>query len=432
MFRNRMFRKHNLVILATAALLCAAGCSDDDTNPPVNKDTGIDGATGPDRGTPDAGVAGEAGTTGDSAVPDAVAPDMAAPPAKPYFKGPSGITATPTYVVVANSNSEYKGGAMQYNPTWVTVIDRATRQVVGKVSTTQVNTQYVAAHGEKIYAVNTGGISYDKNFLASPSTAGGVDVIDLTSGVPGAVAANMKLSPGTTDTRVGAPGAIFVTSDGKRALVGSGTRADVFALDLTANKVVRGTENPIALWTTPAGKNGLTIVRAWDSKGVAVANFNTDELCTSTDLANDLANRSCGVVGVQGSLAEGPIDVARAPDGQALVLMSLANALYKVDLTKTPFGVNSKYAATGQANNRLRVHKGAAYIVNSMSDNVQKVDLTSGTSTLPLATVPKKSNPYDMVITTEKEGEVAWVTLLMTHKVAVINLGTGKVITTID
>lgn len=423
--KTRPHRPERLVpaVLAFALLFGALACSDDSA---PARDSALPDKAQADKGGPDAGTDAKK----PDATPDTGTPDLGPAPQTPYFKGPQGIGATSKYIIVASPNAAYGSSGMVYGQGFITLIDRKTRKVLRKINGSQYNTQHVTVDKEIAYIVNTGKLAFDSSYLGTAASEGGIDILDLTSSLPSAVTANIKLGLNTSDARIGAYGSLVVSTDGKTGMLGSGTRADLFTVDLVNRKVQKGPDSPIVAFTTPSGKNGLTGVRPFGN-GVAVASFNSDELCVADSLTDFETKKICGTVGVQSTLSEGPIDVAMGSDGSALVLMSIANALYKIDVKKTPFTINATYAKTGQANNRILVHKGYAYIINSMSNNLQRVNLSTGASDLPFATLDAKSNPYDLCITTEAEGDVAWVTLQMADKVALVNLGTGKTITTI-
>ena len=352
--------------------------------------------------------------------------DASAPPGR-YFYSPQGIAATATHVLVANTASYIEGGKVRFEQGFVTFIHRKTRQVKGRVETGWLNTQVVKVCKDRAFALSSGTYDVD-NGLLEPDAPGGVDIMDLSAGVPTRVMARIPLGLSKKDPRIGNYGSMVISPDCTVAYIGSGTRADVFSVDLTSKKVIRGPDDPVALFPTKAGHNGMTIVRPWSGQGLAVVDFNSEQLCLSKDWSGDLARRTCGSVKVHKDLLGGPIDVAPSPAGTALVLMSMASALYSFDVSAAPWALKAKLAATGLANNRVRVHDGDAYVVNSLSSNLQRVALSSGVSTLPLTVFPTQSNPYDMVVTEEAGQTVAWVTLSRAHRVALVALPSGKVL----
>lgn len=343
-----------------------------------------------------------------------------------WFWSPQGIAVTDAHVLVANTGLYMEGTQSRYGQGFVTVIDRKTRRPVGRINTSMPNTSEVAVRGQRAYALNSGGLNVSGG-LALPSTGGSIDVLDLAQGLPSALSSTIKLGLSAADSRIGSYGSLAIDAAGKTAYMGSGTRGDAFSVDLLAGKVLRGPDAPIVLFPTKPGDNGMTVVRPWGA-GLALLSFNTEELCLSQDLAGGLAKRTCHSIKAQQNLLSGPVDLARAPDGSALIVMTLANALHKADLSASPFALQGKLASTGLAANRVLVHDGAAYILNSLSANLQRVDLSTGKSALPFAVLPTGSNPYDMTITKEGGQAIAWVTLLRHHAVALVDLATGKVV----
>ena len=344
------------------------------------------------------------------------------------FAAPQGIAAHARWILVANSAFERSQGKRRWGEGFVTLVDRATRQAVSRIRTTQPNPRDIAVVGDLAYVVNSGTFSLDQDGLAAATSDGGIDIIDLgTTSPPVAVAANLPLAQRMDDRRVGAYGSIAVSPDGRWAYLGSGTRGDVFLLDLQSQQVVRGPDDPIVLFPTPPERNGLTTVRRVDDR-LAVLDFNSDSLCVSDDWQGQLDHRTCQSVGVNEEFIEGPIDVASNGPGELLVLMSIANSVYRIDSSRTPFAVDQDHFSTGLANNRILLHGGHGYVVNSTSNNIQRLHLDDEQWDLPFAAFAPGSNPFDLVITDESEGLVGWVTLFADHQVALVAFETGRVI----
>ena len=373
--------------LALSALVAAGGCSDST------------GGNGSDAGSP----VGKA------------------------FHSPQGIAASDKYVLVANSALYMEGPLARWGAGFVTIIDRRTRTVVSKIPTSAPNTQTVLVRGDKAYVVNSGGTKYTGG-MVTPASDGSVDIIDLSSTPPTEVDRSIPLPLGNKDPRIGSFGDLLPDPSGKIAFLGSGTRGDLFKVDLVAGKVLRGADNPIALFPTKADYNGLTKLFPWGSDGIAVINLNSEELCLSRDWAGDLAKRTCHSIKVQKNQLAGPVDLAWDVDGSALVLATLANALYRVDVSATPFKVTGKCTSTGLSPNRIQLRGEYGYIINSLTANLQRMEPKTCASKNPFVVFPTGSNPYDMVITAEQEGDLAWVTLFKHHAVALINLKTGKIL----
>ncbi|MCA9668524.1 MAG: hypothetical protein KC503_23190 [Myxococcales bacterium] len=356
--------------------------------------------------------------------------DAAAPGAA--FYSPQGLAASARFIIVANSGYHFEAGAGAWDEGFVTFVDRRTRRVVGRAPTSAKNPTDIVVAGDRAYVVCSGPTVLGKG--EAPVTVdgpGSVDIYDLSGAEPpSAPLASIALETSAADARVGAYGSIALSADGKTALIGSGTRGDVFKVDLEQRRVLRGADNPIALFETPSGLNGLTTLRRVGSK-IAVLDYNSDQLCLSDDVAGDLAQRDCRDVGVNDSLIEGPIDIVAQDADHALVLMTIANGLYRVEQPLDRGAIESGFAATGLGANRVVVDGAYAYVVNSLSHALQRIELASKRGDQRFAVLPVRSNPFDMVVTDEVEGRVGWVTLFEGHGLALVELATGRVIETL-
>lgn len=344
------------------------------------------------------------------------------------FAAPQGLAVHDRWVIVASSAFERQGLTDRWGDGFVTLVDRATRTPASRIPTSQRNPGAVAVAGDRAYVVNAGTFTLHESGLATATSEGGLDVIDLRGDAPpSTVSANLILPLSAKDGRIGGYGSIAISPDGRWAYLGSGTRGDVFQIDLAALELVRGPDDPIALFDTPPGENGLTSVRRVGEE-LIVLNFNTDELCSSSDWAGGLAARRCHPIGVNRELLEGPIDAAGDQQGRILVLMSIANAIYRVDSRARPFGVEHGFAGTGLATNRIATTEDHAFVVNSSSNNLQRIQLESGASTLPFTVFPERSNPYELATSVEREGLSGWVTLFGSNALALVQLETGEVL----
>jgi hypothetical protein len=350
-------------------------------------------------------------------------------PSREIFFAPQGIAADENYVLVANTAFHYVESQMVYGQGFITVIDRRTRAIRATIKTTQLNPQRIAIQGQVAYVVNGGSTTLDsKTGLATVTSAGGLDILDLSGELPVQMSGNIPLGRNATDPRIGGYGSIALSDDGKYAFLGSGTRGDVFKIDLEQRRVTRGPDNPIELFPTPVGENGLTSIRRW-KKGLAILDYNRDQICFSEDLAGDLTQRVCSTVGLNKELLEGPIDLAIEDGQHAYVLMTIANSVYKLRLDLGGnLETNTTLATTGLASNSLLLDGPYAYVLNSVDNNLQRIALAGGQSDMPFAVFPVKSNPFDMVITDETEGRVAWVTLFEANQVMLVNLANGAII----
>ena len=151
-----------------------------------------------------------------------------------HFAAPQGIAAHSRWVLVTNTAYHLdEAGTQAFGPGFVTIIDRQTRQVAATVPTTQRNPQRVAVVGDLAYVLNAGVVKLGKGGPATVVEGGGIDVLHLAGATPPRkVLRNIALPRSSADERIGAYGSIAVDPDGKTAFIGSGTRGDVFVVNL--------------------------------------------------------------------------------------------------------------------------------------------------------------------------------------------------------
>lgn len=81
----------------------------------------------------------------------------------------------------------------------------------------------------------------------------------------------------------------------------------------------------------------------------------------------------------------------------------------------------------GSAPNRIAMAGDFAYIVNSISNNIERINVRTQTVTSPFAVLNNGSNPWDMAIL----GGFGFVTNYVANSVAVVDLSSGQIVTTI-
>jgi len=78
--------------------------------------------------------------------------------------------------------------------------------------------------------------------------------------------------------------------------------------------------------------------------------------------------------------------------------------------------------------NRITIEGNLAYITNSGSDSVQRINLSTNSVTNPFITLPQFSNPWELLVA----GTIGYITNFVNDTVSVANLQTGAVTGTIS
>jgi len=195
------------------------------------------------------------------------------------FRNPRGLALSNGKLYVANAN------IIGINPVRhglgsITVIETSTNRIVGSITTTQLNPQFLTAVGSnRVYVVNTGTLTTTSSLTATSleaSTEGGVDVIDTTTD---RVIANIPLGPG-------GPGRLVVTPDRRRGFLPGALRGVVFVADLVANVPINDASNPLSITGSSTSISDIEI----NANGLAfIASFNSDEIFVF-DTANGMLN----------------------------------------------------------------------------------------------------------------------------------------------
>ena len=114
---------------------------------------------------------------------------------------------------------------------------------------------------------------------------------------------------------------------------------------------------------------------------------------------------------------EGTVDVV-AGEGGLYVLHSLSQRVVAVDPAAGTF---APLFTAGAAANRIRLHDGALYVLNSMDNNVTRHFLDSGETETPFAIFPPGSNPWEMGFVDGK----MYVTAYLSDELYEVDVGSG-------
>lgn len=358
------------------------------------------------------------------------------------FSTPHYVLSYGGYIFVTNPDISYgENFQTNYGDGFITILREDTLGVINIIKTTGKNPTHISAFKNEIYVVNTGEYYWDneKN-LMFPKTSGGIDIFNLNEiEYLKKPSFHISIPISKNNPLVGAPGgiAIIKLTNPSRiyAYIGSGTAGVLFKVDLENKKLLRGEENPIEVVTKKG--NQMTYPLPYPENFISILNFNTDEIYF-LDPVNDTLNPppfNQPISAGKTSDMEGPIHAAFRDDKKypdLFVLMSISNSITSVDTRYAPSeGINPDFAVTGVAPNRIYFNQGKIFVVNSLSNNVQLIDLENNINLNPFITLPEKSNPYDISISYRKGKLTGYITSLMTNSLVVVDLENGKEIATI-
>lgn len=246
------------------------------------------------------------------------------------FDGPNGVTATRTHVYIGNTQPLPGGG---YGPGSITVIDRATRGVLGQLPTAAPNPQFLGViergGAEQVVVVNSGKIAREGGIFTQVSDA----AVELW--VPGEdpLAPTRRtwiLPQPAPGSRVGAPGRPLASPDGSKVYMTSATAPVVFSVDLDAGEWARGADDPIELYESDADTlhNGFM----GDDGLLWVVSFNDDSLYVVDTACDEVLLGGVDLGVIPGEL-EGPIGfvVASREPLSAYYMTSISKRLGKIE-----------------------------------------------------------------------------------------------------
>jgi hypothetical protein len=356
---------------------------------------------------------------------------------KPFSK-PLGIAASSVYLLVANGNYTVNttDWTTTYDEGFVTLMDRKNMKVLKTIKTSWKNPSMIYEAGNYFIVIESGGIKWDNAAkLMIPETDGGIELFPVAQiEKDSAPATKIQIKLSEKNKLAGAPNGIAILPDGKTAYIGSGTAGVLFKVDLQSGKVLRGSDNPIELVSGNKNNSTFPVYHA-GLKLVLVASGNTDQIFaveTTQDFINPPAMPAPLTVGKDTYTPEMPWFLAIRTDGKypdLFVLLTAGNAVNSVDTRYNQ--VNNNYAVTGVAPNRMYIFDKNLFIVNSVSSNIQVVDLDTNATKNPYVAIPENYNPYDMTIYPDTNTLYGYVTNLMDDSVSKINLTKGEFIGTI-
>lgn len=246
------------------------------------------------------------------------------------FDGPNGVTATETHAYIGNTQPLPGGG---YGPGSVTVIERATRDILGQLPTAAPNPQFLGVIErdgvEQVVVVNSGKIAREGGIFTQVSDAA------VERWVPGEdplapTKQTWILPRPAPGSRVGAPGRPLANSDGSKLYMTSATAPVVFSIDLDAGEWARGADDPIELYESDADTlhNGFM----GDDGLLWIVSFNDDALYVVDTACDEVLLGGVDLGVIPGEL-EGPIGlvVASREPLSAYYMTSISKRLGKIE-----------------------------------------------------------------------------------------------------
>ncbi|MFU8804369.1 MAG: YncE family protein [Bradymonadaceae bacterium] len=248
------------------------------------------------------------------------------------LKNPSDVVATADHIFVANVH--YISLNEGYGPGSISVFAREDFEFRGEVETTFQNPQFLEvielAGTPHLVISSTGSLGFGSEGVEVTSE-GGLEIWTLTAnpldGEREAYALNQKENP-----RVGAPGRLAITPDGRHAYAASAIAPALFKFDLDERRWIFDAGTPLTLYSTD---RDATHALAIDEHGLLyIAAFNEDALFILDTGCDELLAGPIDL-GRRGDMLEGPQSIAilSVDGGQAAYfIMSIANALGRVGI----------------------------------------------------------------------------------------------------
>lgn len=252
----------------------------------------------------------------------------------PGFDGPSGIAGVGDLIYVSSVEFSADG----YGPGSVSVIDRASREVLGRRTTERMNPQWIevidTTDGPRVVVTDSGILEFvDGRAIAGSEAAVEIWTPTAEPLEPRVQVAVLERRP---DERLGNPGRAVAV--GERAYFASGTGPYLFSIDVSSGAWLRGSDDPIVLYETDGdalnhvvgGPDGILYVTAFNEDAMVLVDTRCDRPLT-------------GLIELEATSAlagpHGAIAVASGAGVTAWYVASLANELGRVDFD---FGTNDE------------------------------------------------------------------------------------------
>jgi DNA-binding beta-propeller fold protein YncE len=322
---------------------------------------------------------------------------------------PHAVAALKNRVVVTDPHLDFTSLQTQYGPPSISIYDAHSKELVNRLSLEFRNPTYVTVdpQSQKFYVVSSGSIVWN-NSEHWMESSGGISVFSLEDlDDPYAVPETVAIE--------GAPGKMVLW--GKWGYLPSALSPVMYKVDLNTLELTRGPENPIVV------HNGDTLdtlhAIPQPNRGIWVTSFNTNSLYLLNPETDGIVEGPIKVNLDPGNAdLEGPVDLALRTDGgypDLFVLKTISNAIAAVDTRS--LAVTPQWAVVGPVGNRMTIHDGFVYTVNSGANNIQRTELNTATS-VHFASFHPGCNPWEATII---DGQM-WVPQMLCAKVAIVDL----------
>ncbi len=357
-------------------------------------------------------ISGCSAATDDGADAGTEGPDTAS--AAGLFAGPEGIAVADGTIYVVNANGHYDNaaGRVVYGEGFIQALDSQTLEPTVRGDLPCQNPQYVLPGDGGLLVVCSGRLEADGNGAMLPVTEGAVLRLDAATL---AVTQQVVIPAGEPAADAGFPGNVAVDPDSGTLYVGSGSGPFVYAVDLDA-----GTAQPFAL-PRPDALNEL-VVPAWWQGRLFATSFADGLLYELDPVDGTVAGTPLDVT--ETDEIEGPIDVA-VGDGGLYIVHTLSTRVVFAD---PDAGTVTPLFSAGAAANRIRLHNGALWVVNSMDNNLSRHDLATGKTTTPFAALPPGTNPWELSFANDR----AFVTGYLSNQLFALDIATGETVEVVE
>lgn len=306
-------------------------------------------------------------------------------PDLPLLSAPEGLLVHQDQIIVANANGAWNEaeGKMTYGPGYLTIYreDPFVPRYIQPLP--YLNPQFVTKAGDLIAITCSGTVTTDENWKMTPDTDGGIalldaDTLEEESPIP--------IGSGDPGPLAGFPGSTVYDSQTERMFVGSGTGPFVTVIDMNARNIV----DTIELYDSQ-GSNDTIVLEIVEDK-VMAASFNTGMMYMLFASTLEVDDQVIDLTATD--QLEGPTDMIVVQD-ILYVLLSISSEVAAVNLDTMavthPFTV-------GAAPNRLASIGSYLFVVNSMDNNISRIDLEKAETVDSFVALDVGTNPWEMSI----------------------------------